>query len=115
MANPTISQIKINDTIYDLCDFDFRSHIKKWHRKYKNPQSSVTVPAMAQTTCYWDHSDIPSDYEFWGYLEYDTNSIYVYPVTINHSAMVLFNRQSSRDSTVTPHAFMLYTSPLLDA
>lgn len=113
MANNTISQIKLGNTIYDICDYTFRTKMTWWKKLDRTVSSAVSVSANYLQDFGWGNS-VPSNYTYWGYLQYNTASIHLSVVTLTEGGMVLSNRSSSTIS-VSPTATMLYTTSLLDS
>ena len=109
MANNTISQIKIGSTTYDICDTALRSKIWKWEIIERAVTAAITVPGQTIAEFHWETTNIPSgsDYEYWGYVNYNMDDIHITPVTINMVGMAITNHVTT-SKTVTPTATQLW-------
>lgn len=113
MANNTISQIKLGTTTYDICDYTFRTKMTWWKKLDRTVSSAVSVNANYLKDFSWSNS-VPSNYTYWGYLQYNTASVHLAVATLTEGGMALINRSTSTIS-VFPTATMLYTTSLLDS
>lgn len=112
MANNTISQIKLNGVTYDICDYAARQKLLLWKMINKTVASPITVPANYINHCTWQEST-PSDYEYWGYKDYNLTSIYATPLTFTEGGMAFGNVKSSA-ITIDPYATLIYMTSTLD-
>lgn len=112
MANNTISQIKLGTTTYDICDYAARQKILLWKMINKTVASSITIPSHYIDHCTWQEST-PSNYEYWGYRDYNLTSIYATPLTFTEGGMAFGNVKSSA-ITIEPYATLIYMTSTLD-
>lgn len=101
-----ISQIKIGTTVYDICDTSARNFMFQVQSLECNGDTA-SLNSKTQRTVYW-RAVWPNDP--WGFLSYrfwNTDSIYVYVVTLSQKSMVVANGHTSA-VTHTPHADQLY-------
>ena len=108
MAYSSLSQIKINNTTYDICDYDLRNDgmIADYY-KINRTTSQKTIGATTTLNIAWDGVSSLSDKIYIMYLEYNTDSHFIYPVTLVQNAIAISNRHSSSIS-FTPTATQLW-------
>ena len=110
MANPTISQIKIGSTTYDICDFVARSTWWGFHKIECTTSKSLdfTTSDLSGRTVTWVKDITPSSgWQYWGYAEFRTGSTEVYMVHRFESGAVFGTIKSSNSGT-KPSATQLY-------
>lgn len=111
MANNTISQIKLGTTTYDICDYTLRHQAIGAYYKASRTVGQKTVNGDSLLTVVWDSldSDFSSNKFFLGYLDYNTDSYFVFPVTFTQNAMTVGNRRTS-SVNFTPTATQIWYS-----
>lgn len=109
MANPTISQIKIGTTIYDICDYFVRNNMGIYNIYKINrtaPEQSLTGLAHARVD--WNGLDTLGDKFYLGYLEFNLDNYLCYACTLARAYMLIFHWVSSVTTTFTPTAVQLW-------
>ena len=119
MAIDTISQIKIDNTTYDFCDYEIRSKLVQWLSvtcRVSSSSVSLTVPAGDLLSFSWGYrTSSVSDYTYWGYLNYNLGSAgtdnSIYAVTLTEGGMVVANANTTSDKILSnPEASLLYSA-----
>lgn len=109
MANPTISQIKIGTTTYDICDYLLRNNINIYNcYKINRTASEQTLTGLAYAHVNWNSLSTLSDKHYIGYLEFNLDNYLCYACTLAQSYMLIFHWISSVTSTCTPTAVQLW-------
>lgn len=111
MANNTISQIKLGNTTYDICDYTLRDQLIGAYYKVSRTVGQKTVNGNSLLTVVWDSLDgaFSSDKFFLGYLDYNTDFYSLFPVTFTQNAMTVGNWCTS-SVNFTPTANQIWYS-----
>ena len=112
MANPTISEIKIDNTTYNICDYDTRSKISAFSAHSRSYSSSIDISGKSQGQIDW--KPLPSSYSnyiYVGYYGYSLggSSYNIYLVALTENNMIIYNNSSNTNS-IGPgcYAYQLY-------
>lgn len=101
-----ISQIKIGNTVYDICDASARENLFQTKMIECNG-NQASLGAGAQRTVIWSAVWPNDPWDFLSYRFWNTGSVYVYIVTLAQMSIVVANRNTSA-VTHTPDATQLY-------
>lgn len=109
MANPTISQMKINNTVYDICDYTIRNVLVIDNcYKINRTTSQQTVVANNSLTFNWNTINSLSNKIYVRYLEYDLDSSTIFPIAFSQNSMTIRNIDTTNDISFTPTASQLW-------
>ena len=107
MANPTISQIKIGSTTYDICDFEVRSLDVTQCYKINRTSPSITKNGQGTISVTWNAISAITNKYYIGYIDYNTDNDQTYPVSLFATGMTLCY-YTSGNITLTPTATQLW-------
>ena len=109
MANPTISQIKIGTTTYDICDYFVRNNIQLINcYKINRTAPQQTLVKLSYARVEWDALSTLADKFYIGYLAFNLDNYLVYACTLAQSYMLIYHWASGTTSTPTPTAVQLW-------
>ena len=108
MANPTISEIKIDNTTYNICDYAIRKNaiIPNYYR-INRTASQQTVTANNFLSFTWNTLNSLSDKTYLVYLEYNLNSSFIFVTNFFQNGMTV-NNNSNNNISFTPTAIQLW-------
>ena len=112
MAIDTISQIKLNTTTYDICDYVARKNLTFFNIVECTINGSKSFSGKKNTVFSWANKDIDvTNLTYMGYTDYNLASQYLSISYFGENSVSLYNRYSSSVS-VSPTAHQLYLENL---
>ena len=111
MAMNTVSQIKINNTSYDICDYEARHKIGTFYEGACSFNDDITISSLAGWNGHWDTDGFPQTNEFiiyLGYKELNTGSNNVYVYLLSSYSSIGFMKNISQSVTIRPTAIQVF-------
>lgn len=113
MANPTISQIKIGNTTYDICDYTARENYLGIITVECTVNSNKSINSNSYLWVYWDNKDPDiTGLTYFGYTFYELGHQALYVAHFIETGINVCNRRTTGSDPVVvkPIARQMYMS-----